>query len=170
MKEKQALLRVIAGGFIGNLFLLGAWFSVYFFFIKPTSFSLADTTKKLEYLEKRETFLRDSEHEIEKRGNDLSALNAAFLNLENAVPFVTLLETTAAKNGVTISIQANSIADPAAAKQAKFTVTATGSLAQLMQFIKQTELMPYFANISSLEISAKNERAQAIMRLSVLTL
>ncbi|OGZ44251.1 MAG: hypothetical protein A3J55_01615 [Candidatus Ryanbacteria bacterium RIFCSPHIGHO2_02_FULL_45_17b] len=169
MTEKQTLWRVLIGGLIGNLFLIGTGFSFYFFFIQPTFVSLANASRELALLEKRETFLQASEREIKQRSNDLGTLNAAFLDLENAVPFVTLLEAIAARSGVTISIQANSTIDPAA-KQAEFNITALGTLAQIMQFIKQAELIPYFTDITSLTISTKNSQIQATMLLTVLTL
>src|SRR3989344_507664 len=149
MTEKQTLWRVLIGGLIGNLFLIGTGFSFYFFFIQPTFVSLANASRELALLEKRETFLQASEREIKQRSNDLGTLNAAFLDLENAVPFVTLLEAIAARSGVTISIQANSTIDPAA---------------------KQAELIPYFTDITSLTISTKNSQIQATMLLTVLTL
>ena len=170
MTEKQTLWRVIIGGFIGNLFLIGVGCSFYFFFIQPTFTSFANTSKELAFLNERETFLRFSEHELDQRGKDLDTLNAAFFNLENALPFITLLETTAAKTGVTISVQANTSIDSLTAKQAEFNITAVGSLASVMQFIKQLELMPYFTDITSLNISLRNTQIQSIMRLTVLTL
>lgn len=169
MTEKQTLWRILIGGLVGNLFLVGVGFSFYFFFIQPAFTSLADASKKLALLEKRETFLQTSEREIRQRSNDLSTLNAAFLNLENAVPFVTLLETIAARSGVTISIQTNSTTD-SDAKQAEFNITAVGTLAQVMQFIKQVEAIPYFTDITSLTISTKNTQIQATMILTALTL
>src|SRR3989344_4542017 len=150
MTEKQTLWSVIVGGFIGNLLLVGVGFSFYFFFIQPAFTSFADASKELAFLEERETFLRASEREMEELGNDLGTLNAAFLNLENAVPLVTLLETQAAESNVSISIQTNSTADSVAAKQAEFTITVTGTLAEIMQFIKKIELLPYFTDIPSL--------------------
>lgn len=169
MKEKRALWRVLIGGFVGNLFLVSVGFLFYFFLIQPTFTSLADASKELALLEKHETFLQASEREIKQRNNDLSTLNAAFLNLENAVPFVTLLETIATQSGVTISIQANSAID-LVVKQAEFNITAVGTLAQIMQFIKQVELIPYFTHIPSLTISTKNSQIQATMFLTILTL
>lgn len=169
MMEKQTLWRIIIGGFIGNLLLVAVGFSFYFFFIQPTFTSFANASKELVYLEERETFLRSSENEIEKRNNDLGTLNAAFLNLENAIPFVTFLETIAAESGVTIFIQADSTTD-ATNKEAKFNITAVGTFTQVMQFIKQVELIPYFADIPSLNISVRNTQIQTTMRLVLLTL
>ena len=91
MIEKQTLQRVLIGGIIVNVLLVSVGVLFYFFLIQPTFTSFANTSKELVLLEERETFLRDSVREIEQRSNDLSTLNAAFLNLENAVPFVTLL-------------------------------------------------------------------------------
>ena len=161
---------MLIGGLAGNLLLVGIGCSFYFFFIQPTFTSLINTSNELALLEKRKIFLREAAHEIKQRSDDLNALDAAFLHLEDAVPFVTLLETIAAQNNVTISIQADSISNSTATKQAEFNLTITGTLAHVMQFIKQIESLPYFTDISSLTLSTKNTQVEAIINLSVLAL
>lgn len=170
MKEKRTLLYLTLGGFISNLFLVGAGFSFYFFFIQPTFTSYTDTSKELATLEARDAFLRTSEREMEQISGNLATLDAAFLNLENAIPFVTLLETIATKSNVVITIQAEPTIDSSTNHQAEFSVTAVGTLAQIMQFIKQMELIPYFTDITSLNISTKNTQVQATMRMVILTI
>lgn len=170
MIEKRTLQYVLIGGIIVNVLLVGVWISFYFVLIQPTYTSFANTSKELALLEKRETFLRDSTREIEQRSNDLRTLNAAFLNLENAVPFVTLLETIAAESGVSVSLQTTKSSDPALAKQAEFSISLVGTLAAITQFIKQIELVPYFADISSLHMSVRDTRVQATLHITALAL
>jgi len=170
MIEKQTLQRVLIGGIIVNVLLVSVGVSFYFFLIQPTFTSFANTSKELVLLEERETFLQNSAREIEQRSNDLSTLNAAFLNLENAVPFVTLLETIAAESEVSISLQTAKASDPALAKQAEFTISLVGTLAAITQFIKQIELVPYFTDISSLHMSVRDTRVQATLNITVLAL
>jgi len=170
MIEKQTLQRVLIGGIIVNVLLVSVGVLFYFFLIQPTFISFANTSKGLVLLEERETFLQNSAREIEQRSNDLSTLNAAFLNLENAVPFVTLLETIAAESGVSISLQTAKASDPALTKQAEFTISLVGTLAAITQFIKQIELVPYFTDISSLHMSVRDTRVQATLNITVLAL
>lgn len=170
MTEKQSFWSVLIGGFIGNLCLVGIGVSCYFFFIQPTFASLTNTNNELALLEKREAILQTADREIKQRADDLRAINAAFLNLENAVPFVTLLETMAAEHNVTISIKTDSPASSATVEQVEFNITITGTFAHTMRFIKQAESIPYFSDIASIHISTKNNQVEALLRLLVLTL
>lgn len=170
MKEKRTLRRVLLGGLTLNLFLLGVAVSFYYVLIQPTFTNFISTSREIASLEEYNASIRSSAEEIEQRNNELATLKTAFLNLDNAVPFITLLDTIAAESGVTISIKTASTGDPAGTKQEEFNISVLGTLANIMQFTKRVELMPYFADISSVTISPIGNRIQSIMRLTVLTL
>lgn len=170
MTEKQTLLYVILGGLVINLLLAGTAVSFYYFLIQPMLANFINTSGEIASLEERETTIRSSTKEIEQRGNDIVTLKAAFLNLDNAVPFITRLETIARESSVSISIKTASTGSSAIAKQEEFNISVSGTFAGIMQFTKRVERMPYFMNISSMTIIPSGNRIQSIMRITILTL
>ncbi|TSC72957.1 MAG: hypothetical protein G01um101470_234 [Parcubacteria group bacterium Gr01-1014_70] len=169
MAEKKSLQHVLIGGALVNLLLLTAGIYFYAYFIKPASTALNKSHSELALLEKRVTSFGSSERELDRRSADLTKLDAAFLNLDDAVSFVTQLESIARESGVTILLKAASL-DAAVTKRSEFDILITGNIAGMLHFVEQVELLPYFTDISSLTISSKTGQIQASMKLSVLTL
>ena len=170
MKEKRALLGILIAGGIVNLLLASAAASFYIFLVQPLSTAFANATRELALLEEEKASLLTSAREIEQRSKDLNKLEAAFLNLDDMITFITFLETLAAQSSVTISINAPATGNPVVTKQAEFSVSVTGTLANTMRFIKQVELMPYFIQIPSVNLTSKGTQLQAILYLAVLVL
>ena len=165
---KQTVLRVLIGGLVLNVLLAGIGFSFYFFFIRPMSDTFINTSREIAQLKERETSLQASKQEVEQRNNDLAKLDAAFLNLENAVPFITFIESVAAQSNVTVSIQ--TAKSPAETKKAEFQISAAGTLSDSMHFIRQMELLPYFTEITSVNITTKGTQVGATLQVTALTL
>lgn len=161
---------MLMGGLVVNLLLAGTAVSFYYFLIQPTLANFINTSREIASLEEREAAIRSSAKEIEQRDNDIATLKTAFLNLDNAVPFIARLETIAQESGVSISIKTASTGSSATAKQEEFSISVSGTFAGIMQFIKRVERIPYFMNISSVTITPNGNRIQSIMRITVLTL
>lgn len=170
MTEKQTVLRVLIAGSILNLLLVSAAMSFYIFLIRPAAAAFSNATRELTLLEEQETSLWTSAREVEQRNTDLDTLETAFLNLDDVVSFVALLETIAAESDVTISIDALAAGNPAITKRAEFRITTVGTLTNILRFIKRAELMPYFIQISSVNLATKGNQVQAVLHLEVLVL
>lgn len=165
MSEKQKFLRILLLGLGGNLLLAGIAVSFHVFFIRPSYTELKNAKQTLVTLEKKESSLWSLAREVETRNNDIDRLDAAFLNKDNIVAFVTLLETVAKNSGTTITINAATIND-----SASFTISLIGSLQSIVQFVTLVENMPYFTEISSLTISTQSGQPSAKLMLEVLAL
>lgn len=165
MSEKQKFLRILLLGLSSNLLLAGIAISFYTFFIRPSYTELKNAEQTLATLEKNKSSLRSLAREIEARSSDRDRLDAAFLNTNNVVAFVTLLEIVAKNSGTAITINTATIAD-----SASFTISLIGSLKSIVQFVTLVENMPYFTEISSLTISTQSGQPSANLALEVLTL
>ena len=170
MKESQTAWHICVGGLLINLLLLGAAFFFYYVIIQPTFITVATATNDLVFLEQRVTSLWSAERVLEKRKNDLEQLNVAFLDLEDAVPFITLLESVAKTSGVKITINAPSFQHSESTGSAEFSLSATGNFSSVIMFIQRIELLPYFTDVSTLTLTSKTGEVEAHIQLMVLTL
>lgn len=170
MTEKQKFLRVCAGGFVLELILIGSAFSFHIFLIRPAHTNFSETKQTLSQLDQKESSLRSSLQEVEQRSNDFAILDAAFFNPDDAVPFITLLESMASRSGITLTIRAATDAGAINKKQAYFDLSIVGPLANSVKFLELLEHMPYFTDISSLTFSFQGGELRTQLRLTVLTL
>lgn len=170
MTEKQKFLRVFIGGFLFNGILIAGGVSFHLFFIRPAYATYRETNQNFAALEEQESSLQSSRQEVERRRDDFATLDAAFLNLDNAVAFVTLLESIASRSGVSLTIKSVTDTTAEIKKQAHFDLTVMGPFANSIAFLELVEHVPYFANISSLTISSQGGLLRTQLRLTVLTL
>lgn len=169
MNTPRSLPRTTIIGSAANLLLAGAAFAFYYVLIRPLSVSFINNTREVALLEERENTLLSTAREIEQRQNDLATLDAALLDLDNAVPFITVLEQVAREAGVSITLQTAPAKNTTDTQKTEFTISVAGTLARCMAFISKIELLPYFSDITSLNISTKEGAVQATLRLSILT-
>jgi hypothetical protein len=153
-----------------NLLLAGSMALFYVFLIQPAYAKFRDTNQELIAFQQKEELLRTLEKEIEERGHDLNRLETAFLDPHNAVGFITLLETIAARSNVALTIRSAAVSETKTAGRSSFDLLITGPLPAIFQYVTLTENMPYFTEITSLIISVQGGQLRGQLHLEVLTL
>ncbi|GEM_PF-4001386 len=171
MNGKRVFYRTFIGGIAVNLLLLGGGVSFHLFFIKPTYENFARQNQTIAELEQRQTSLGTLSNEVRQRSTDIARLQEAFLNSQDVISFVTLLETMADRSGVALIIKSANVETEANLKKlSEFEMSLAGPAANILQFVTLAENMPYFTDISSLTITSQGGQPQAQVRLHVLTL
>ncbi len=173
MKKNNTLTRVLIGGLAANLLLILAGALFYFFMIYPLHTDVARARQSLSDLQKKEASLDTAGRELEERREDFMRVDNAFLNPEEVISFVTLLEATARKHKVSLSKTASINTDPKAPKHGVFTMTTAGSFANIMPFLTAMEHLPYFTDITQLSITGTGQESgqlQMELHVQILTL
>jgi Tfp pilus assembly protein PilO len=171
MNINRALLGIFVGGLIGNLLLFGVGSAFHIFFIRPAHENFKQAKHTLANLKEQDSSLRAIAREVEQRNDDMQRLNQAFLDPDNIVSFVTLLETMALNSNVSLTIVSADVnADKTKITGSVFTLSITGSLNNIMQFVTLAENLPYFTEIASFTTFYKGDALTAQIQIEALTL
>jgi Tfp pilus assembly protein PilO len=115
-------------------------------------FEIQKEYKEMEKIEKEAlnfTLLKEEKKEQEKQTallqKDIDFLRSAFPSKDNPLPLLTLLEDTAKKNSVSITIR--TFKDVLEKKQYEFTITNEGKKENINSFLNALESFPYILRI-----------------------
>ncbi len=135
------------------------------------------TTKKITAIGKSTSQKKKVSILLQRRGQTISVLKAdlekynwfqksfvsAFPDAENVLPFVETLEALGKENSLEVSVKFdNPIPDPVSPQsfpvyKAAYTLTLTGNVANIQNFLSSQEKLPYFIKITSANIQSAPE-------------
>lgn len=111
-------------------------------------------------LEQRNATAATLREQFTQIGTNDEAIKAAFLSTDNVLDFVNALETVALQNSMQSMIKfgtpgtATVGAGEFAVVPISYTITANGTVTTLLNYLKQAEALPYFAEVTSLSVSS----------------
>lgn len=173
MTAKRKLLLALVSGLmiITALFVL---LNIFLFApIRDSNATLSEAQRQLAILDKKNRLLLDLERTIIEERPQIDIIDSALLNPHQVVIFIETLEAAALKSGVKLIIGSAEIQAGAPVKsngRSRFSISASGSFANVHRYITLLENVPYYIEIDQAYLSTvENGAVRADITLKILT-